>query len=274
LDYYKSISNAILNQGDLIYYNTQSQGDVNGTVTQMFQDLTNGVVDGLILDEPLAIYYSAQYCDLVTLDDVIYEFNYATMFPPGTSYDFILSISTGVTKLLETQQLNLIMKQDFEAALNTNCDSGDAKITINELAGLWIILGCTIFIALIIYVIKRLKNVNMPDNYMPPYYEYFTPKTQLFENQLKEAVEFEVGKILASYQEQIMEEIDNFERSLLLQEEKESAKPEQAIDHKPERRWSLFKINLKDNSSFITNPAGESTPNGGAGDFTPLQSPK
>ena len=89
--------------------------------------------------------------------------------------------------------MRLIKKQNFEAALNTNCGSSDSLISMNELGGLWIILGVTIVIALLIHFIKRLKIINMPDHYMPPYYEYFTPKTLLFENQLKEAVEFEVG---------------------------------------------------------------------------------
>jgi ABC-type amino acid transport substrate-binding protein len=241
LDYLKTMSSSILT-GNLQYYDTKA--DVNGTVTQMFQDLIMGNVDGLIIDEPLAIYYAAQYCDLLILSDVIYEFNYAPMFPPNTPDSFILQVSSAITKLLETQQLRLIKKQDFEAALNTNCDSGETKISMNELAGLWVILACTIFIALIIYVVKRLKLVSMPESYMPPYYAYFTPKTQLFENQLKEAVEFEVGKILASYQEQIMEEIENFERSLLLQEEKEKAKDDvvDLPDRKPDKKWSLFKV--------------------------------
>ena len=74
----------------------------------MFEDLSNGVIDGIIVDDPLAQYFSVQFCNLVILDDVLYQFNYATMFTPTFSDDLILNISMAVTKLLETQQYSLI----------------------------------------------------------------------------------------------------------------------------------------------------------------------
>ena len=70
----------------------------------MFEDLESGSIDGVIVDESLAIYYGSQFCNLVTLDNVIYQFNYGIMFAPSTNDTLISNISQGIIEILETQQ--------------------------------------------------------------------------------------------------------------------------------------------------------------------------
>jgi len=60
-------------------------------------------------------------------------------------------------------------------------------------------------------------------DYKPPYYTYHSQKTEIFENQLKEAVQFEINKILMTYKDQVYDEVEDFEHTLLLQKDK---KPE------------------------------------------------
>lgn len=67
------------------------------------------------------------------------------------------------------------------------------SISIKELAGLWIILGGAIVISVIIHLLKKYKVVVPLKDYKPPYYTYHSQKTEIFENQLKEAVQFEIN---------------------------------------------------------------------------------
>jgi hypothetical protein len=87
----------------------------------------------------------------------------------------------------------LLKKKIFEISKVADCNEPENKISINDLAGLWIILGSTILLSLLIFLLKKLELVKFPTNYMSPYYNYYSEKTEIFENQLKEAVEFEVS---------------------------------------------------------------------------------
>jgi len=64
---------------------------------------------------------------------------------------------------------------------SANCDTGEIKISMSELAGLWIILAIAIAFSLILFLIKKLGFVKFPSNYMSPYYNYYNEKTEAFE---------------------------------------------------------------------------------------------
>lgn len=70
-------------------------------------------------------------------------------------------------------------KKLLEIRALTRCNNTEEKITLAELAGLWIILGCTFVISLICWAIKKYFGIKF--TYMSPYYDYYTEKTQLFE---------------------------------------------------------------------------------------------
>lgn len=78
---------------------------------------------------------------------------------------------------------------------NAECDSGES-ISVKELGGLWVILGVAILVSVIIHLLRKAKVIKPLENYKPPYYTYFSQKTEIFESQLKEAVQFEMNSKL------------------------------------------------------------------------------
>lgn len=81
----------------------------------------------------------------------------------------------------------------MQKALNVQCPSSES-IGLNEVGGLWIILTFAVVISVIIHLLKRINKSCAPlKTYRPPYYTYNNQKTEIFEAQLKQAVNFELN---------------------------------------------------------------------------------
>lgn len=155
-------------------------------------------IDGLLLETPLADYYSTRFCNIIALDSTVIEFNYGTVFAQGTDINMILEYSKHVIKVKESYETVVIQRKFFQIENAGDCSDSQAstKISMDQLAGLWVILLCSVVLAFAIFVIKKLGWIKMHKNYLSPYYNYYNEKTELFENQLKEAAEYELNSFL------------------------------------------------------------------------------
>lgn len=75
---------------------------------------------------------------------------------------------------------------------NVECE-GEESISVSDLGGLWIILCIAILLSVIVHFLKKFKIIVPLENYLTPYYTYQSQKTEIFESQLKEAVQFEIN---------------------------------------------------------------------------------
>ena len=183
------IKRSIAAKQSMIYYDGDSTHEV---VLQMISDLRNKVIDAVILPSDLTEYYDAQYCDVQELNDFLSEFDYSLVFPVAADKDTFGNITQAIVKLTETHRINLLKNQYMTTIPSADCEVQES-ISIKELAGLWIILGGAIVLSVIIHLLKKYKVVVPLKDYKPPYYTYTSQKTEIFENQLKEAVQFEIN---------------------------------------------------------------------------------
>ena len=95
----------------------------------------------------------------------------------------------------------IVGKKNFPVDNSNECDALYTKnqITLEQLAGLWIILLVVIVLGIIIYLVKKFNWIKLPKDYLIPYYCYYNEKTEMFENQLKDAIEFEATSININY---------------------------------------------------------------------------
>ena len=68
-----------------------------------------------------------------------------------------------MNKILQTREL-------------PNCNIEDSKINTDELAGLWIFVGSSVIVVIIIWIIKKKWKLNI--KHLSPYYEYYSEKTE------------------------------------------------------------------------------------------------
>ena len=71
----------------------------NDLASRMGEDLEAGIIDGIIVDEPLAHYISAMHCDLVIAGDEVLPYYYNWVFSKYFSDDYMLEILLGVYEL-------------------------------------------------------------------------------------------------------------------------------------------------------------------------------
>ena len=89
-------------------------------------------------------------------------------------------------------RVQLIKNQYFTRLSNPDCEF-EESISIRELAGLWIILAVAILVSVVIHLLVKFKVIVPLENYKAPYYSYHSQKTEIFESQLKEAVQYEMN---------------------------------------------------------------------------------
>jgi len=186
--YQPLIKRSIAAKYSMIYYEGDNIQDV---VQNMITDLKGKVIDAIILPSDLTEYYDAQHCDVQILNDLISEFDYGLIFPATGDKDTFGNITQAIVKLTETHRMNLLKNQYMTTIPSADCEVQES-ISIRELAGLWIILGGAIVFSVIIHLLKKYKVIVPLKDYKPPYFTYHSQKTEIFENQLKEAVQFEI----------------------------------------------------------------------------------
>ena len=115
----------------------------------MYTKLRDEDVDCLIIDAPLADYWTLEINEN--------------------------GRRRAITKMKELHTLRLLKKEYFDMVINEeDCDDEEVKISMKELAGLWIVLAIAIGVSLLLFLIKKLGFVKFPSNYMSPYYNYFS----------------------------------------------------------------------------------------------------
>eukprot|EP01016_Furgasonia_blochmanni_P019658 TRINITY_DN2196_c0_g1_i6.p1 TRINITY_DN2196_c0_g1~~TRINITY_DN2196_c0_g1_i6.p1 ORF type:complete len:533 (+),score=92.22 TRINITY_DN2196_c0_g1_i6:76-1674(+) len=195
----------------------------------MMKDLMdNNKIDAVIMDHPLLKYHASRFCNVKILDEWIFQYSYTSIFPKPVSQDFVKAYSHGVLNARDGMIVRLLERSYFELVSNTDCtEYNNTKMSFDEVAGLWIVLAAGVSISIILYILKKIRVFKSSEKYVSPYYFFNAAKSEIFERQLKESVEYEIGKILRTYEEQLMQEIEQYESTLLLQDEAEKVRHEQ-----------------------------------------------
>mmetsp|Transcript_6996 Transcript_6996/g.7907 ORF Transcript_6996/g.7907 Transcript_6996/m.7907 type:complete len:563 (+) Transcript_6996:23-1711(+) len=199
----------------IIFYDAIGEEDVLATSQRIANDLISGNITGALLEIPVADFVMSTQCDLYDVDDEYVSFDYALMFRGDIDPGFIFSFSQSIVKVNEQHSTQLVKKKYFDLSPAIDCSGQDTKISLQTMGGLWVIFACTLIISMVIFAFKKLQLFKFPQSYFPPYYQYYTPKTQVFENQLKESVDQQISQILSTYESQLKDEISSFEKGLL-----------------------------------------------------------
>eukprot|EP01016_Furgasonia_blochmanni_P052461 TRINITY_DN8368_c0_g2_i2.p1 TRINITY_DN8368_c0_g2~~TRINITY_DN8368_c0_g2_i2.p1 ORF type:complete len:308 (+),score=59.21 TRINITY_DN8368_c0_g2_i2:114-926(+) len=160
--------------------------------------------------------------DRYVMDELLYQYGVSLVASSKAASDLVKEYSLALDMIRDDHQtLNQIFKQHFVLGAQqlSDCPAQNDYISVQELGGLWIVTLAVVGVATVLFFIKKLKCFSFPKNYMSPYYKYHSPKSELFEKQLKEAIRFEMSKIIKAYKEQLENEITSFEATLMMQDD-------------------------------------------------------
>jgi ABC-type amino acid transport substrate-binding protein len=127
----------------------------------MINSLTNGTIQALVLDESFLVYKASLSCEIAVIGQKFEELNQAVAFPRGFNDTALLgAVNQALVELKEDGTISLL-RDTYVDPPEASCKTslvGDAaaKITLEQLAGLWVMLGVGIGIALFIAVVYKL----------------------------------------------------------------------------------------------------------------------
>lgn len=129
--------------------------------TAMFDALMNGTIQALILDTSILQYRAANNCEIAIVGDSFDMFDQAMSFPLGFNNPKLLNaINEALVKLQEDGTLSMLQGQFIEPPLATcktnDINSENKQISFSDVAGLWVLILCSLAVALVILIVHKL----------------------------------------------------------------------------------------------------------------------
>lgn len=129
----------------------------------LFDNIKNGLYKALILDTPVVDYYVAKdpSCELFSVGGSFETFNLALAFSPDTNLSEIKRYTQSIVKLQQNNAtLDYLENQQIKVGGHTCAQAPGSTqhgtaVTIDQVAGLWIILAIAVGVALIGTFIQR-----------------------------------------------------------------------------------------------------------------------
>lgn len=129
--------------------------------------ISNGMLAAALEDAPVMQYIAKNYalsCDLKVLPDLLYPMDYAIAFRFDAEEDLVDAFSAAIIALKETNDMAL-MKESYISYGTGSCQhsvdssqSTTSTITLQDVYGLWVILGACVLLSFIIMLgIRRHK---------------------------------------------------------------------------------------------------------------------
>mmetsp|Transcript_26460 Transcript_26460/g.57730 ORF Transcript_26460/g.57730 Transcript_26460/m.57730 type:complete len:641 (+) Transcript_26460:134-2056(+) len=121
---------------------------------RMLSLLRNRTLNALLLDAPWVEYMAATNCDLETVGDLVLPVSFGFVFPKGTPSSYILSFDVALSDMERNGVMEQLKRQYIYPITSCTDNVGsqsmaftfesEAQITLNEVAGLWIILAACV----------------------------------------------------------------------------------------------------------------------------------
>eukprot|EP01016_Furgasonia_blochmanni_P047472 TRINITY_DN6976_c0_g1_i12.p2 TRINITY_DN6976_c0_g1~~TRINITY_DN6976_c0_g1_i12.p2 ORF type:complete len:230 (-),score=98.54 TRINITY_DN6976_c0_g1_i12:310-999(-) len=93
-------------------------------------------------------------CTTFVVSDPVVNFNYGYVYPPGTDRDFIRFMDLQVFIFKESTRASVLNKKFiYVYAVDQSCTKSVKQLSFKQLAGLWVILGGTVIVAILLHII-------------------------------------------------------------------------------------------------------------------------
>jgi hypothetical protein len=117
----------------------------------IFNQFQNNSIDGFAMDAPAVDKFKSQYpCICYVFPDPIVTFNYGFVYNSTVNRTFIRSVDLALFNFKESPDIqNYAKKYIYVAPLDNDCVNVVNQLTLDQLAGLWIILSLVAFVAVI-----------------------------------------------------------------------------------------------------------------------------
>jgi hypothetical protein len=163
----KAVASFVGHQEELKRYNIASMGmpwDDEADERAMIDTLKSGLVRALVFDSSLLKIYDATDCDTMLVGEEFDLHNQCVAFPPKTWQDYpgfvdafniaMLGVAQGTGGMQEL--LERFITVPPAACKSSDLASGFSTVTLQEVAGLWIILAISIIVGALIVIFYRL----------------------------------------------------------------------------------------------------------------------
>jgi ionotropic glutamate receptor len=117
----------------------------------IFAEFQNNTIEGFAMDAPAADKFKSQYpCICYEFTDPIVTFNYGFVYNSTVNRTFIRSVDLALFSFKESPDIqNYAKKYIYVAPIENDCVNTSNQLTLDQLAGLWIILALVCFTAII-----------------------------------------------------------------------------------------------------------------------------
>ena len=124
----------------------------------MFDDLTSGVLDGVVMDAYINLYQELRSsCKYKTIGTIFNYFSYPIIFSPDVTPDFVQNIDTQILKLKLSIENEILINKHFYSN-STNClfkSDSSTQINFTYIFGSFIIFISFFGLSLLALAIKK-----------------------------------------------------------------------------------------------------------------------
>lgn len=129
---------------------------------KMAEDLVNGLVSAVVLDDSALRSLDADNCDTMIIGQQFDVFDQTVAFPRSTwkNTDFMDAFNIRMRQLLQAGEIENLKEEYIDVQLAScktdNVDNQYSVVTWKEVSGLWVILGSAVGLGILLIILYRL----------------------------------------------------------------------------------------------------------------------